>query len=584
MEGWWLCSMRGRQGICPGNRLRLIPGYYEDNSSRGPSPQMQFSDMRGIHAVNNIRNEMNSMHLHREGKRRSWPAQPNKVITPRRYNDVYLYDMPPSRCSPIPVPSVSPSCHSQSSDYDVPPKAVPVFGGYRGSPALSCISPVSKDGSQDSYDVPRPLLHSQNMLTPSSSASSLSLTGESFSSSNRSSLINMPDYDVPRPHPKGPQLVLQHQQAVYDVPPPSHAVIKELPLEIGSALDALERLQTETTGAISRLLSFVTADWRTCEKLEGNILEIKLVVIRLKTSLHDFKEFCEGALGNATRATDKNLASKLVTLVMALRTADKLIHDAAERLDHQGWDVRTLARPGDDDKYKPDELEQIIACTRSLTEDIRQAASFIQGNSTLLFKKDSATASQPAQTNERLDDYDYVNLESKEAYAKANSEIRDEMPKDLRKNYDCMIKNVEETVLKDINPDDKHILTFYAHQTTEHHGNLTQAIDAFFQTLEHNQPPKIFLAHGKFIVLSAHKLVHIGDAVGRSVSNAEIKTRASSCANNLSAALATNVAKTKQAALQFPSVTAVQEMVDSVVDISYVAKELKQCLVQAAQP
>lgn len=29
MEGWWLCSLRGRQGIAPGNRLRLMPGMYD---------------------------------------------------------------------------------------------------------------------------------------------------------------------------------------------------------------------------------------------------------------------------------------------------------------------------------------------------------------------------------------------------------------------------------------------------------------------------------------------------------------------------------------------------------------------------
>ena len=26
LEGWWLCSLRGKQGIAPGNRLKLMPG------------------------------------------------------------------------------------------------------------------------------------------------------------------------------------------------------------------------------------------------------------------------------------------------------------------------------------------------------------------------------------------------------------------------------------------------------------------------------------------------------------------------------------------------------------------------------
>jgi enhancer-of-filamentation protein 1 len=135
-----------------------------------------------------------------------------------------------------------------------------------------------------------------------------------------------------------------------------------------------------------------------------------------------------------------------------------------------------------------------------------------------------------------------------------------------------------------LDSDDKQVLSFFAAQLVTHHKNLTQAIDAFLQTVEHNQPPKVFLAHGKFVVLSAHKLVHIGDTVHRNVSCKEIKERALNCANALSDALATSVNKTKQAALQFPTVTAVQEMVDSIVDISYSARDLKVCLVQAANP
>jgi len=29
LQGWWLCCLKGRQGIAPGNRLRLIPGKFD---------------------------------------------------------------------------------------------------------------------------------------------------------------------------------------------------------------------------------------------------------------------------------------------------------------------------------------------------------------------------------------------------------------------------------------------------------------------------------------------------------------------------------------------------------------------------
>ncbi|KAB0796548.1 hypothetical protein PPYR_10609 [Photinus pyralis] len=548
---WPNCFKILLQGICPGNRLRLIAGVFEDTGqSREPSPQLTevFSDLST---------------LQRQGKRRSWHVQPNKVLTPKKYNDVYLYDIPPRA---IPV------------SYDAPRNCS------RCSPAPSCASPTNRD-SGDSYDIPRPILIHPSLLTPSSSASSLT-TGDSLSSSNRSSVINIPDYDVPRSHPRGTQLVLQPATLLYDVPP-SHPQVKELPLELSFALDSLEKLQNEVTAAISKLLAFVSPHWRTREKLETNIMDIKLSVMRLRTSLQDLAEFGEGALGNATRATDKNLASKLMPLIMAIRTSDRLVQEAADQLQLHDWSIDILSRTENEGKAKPDALEQLVACARSLTEDVRQTSSFIQGNSTLLFKR--ATSPQGSNnSNEWLEDYDYVNLESKEAVAQKHAEIRDALPKELKKGYDNLIKNAESAAIisdkADLDPEDKQVLSFFAAQVITHHNHLTQAIDAFLQTVEHNQPPKVFLAHGKFVVLSAHKLVHIGDAVHRNVLQTDTRTRALNCANALSEALAMSVSKTKQAALQFPSVTAVQAMVDSIVDISHLAKDLKICLVQAAQP
>ncbi|XP_028134299.2 breast cancer anti-estrogen resistance protein 1 isoform X2 [Diabrotica virgifera virgifera] len=535
IEGWWLCSLRGKQGICPANRLRLIPGVFEDTGQliRGISPN-QFSDQGDF------------ISLQRQGKRRSWHVLPNQVVTPKKFNDVFLYDMPPSRCSPISVSSgVSPGTitRDQNDCYDVPPRPVPVG--------------------------------IQNQLTPSSSASSL--TADSLSSSNRSSLANMPDYDVPKPYNRGPQLVLQ-STSNYDVP--TH-VTKELPLELNSALENLERLQTDTTSAISKLLGFVGPQWRTKDKLETNLMEIKLSATRLRTSLQDLAEFGEGTLGNAARASDKNLAGKLSPLVLAIRKANTLVQEVSEKLNKHNWSLDILSRPLDEECVKkPDELEQLVACSRALTEDIRQIASFIQGNGTLLFKKESS--------NEWNEEYDYVSLDSKENINKNHADIMKTLPKNLQKDYDNCVKHADDVAFDvdhktaGLDPDDKQLLAFYATQVVTHHTNLTHAIDAFLQTVEHNQPPKIFLAHGKFVVLSAHKLVLIGDTVHRNITCRDIKDRSLSYANALSDALATSVNKTKQAAMQFPSVNAVQEMVDSVVDISHSAKDLKVCLVQAA--
>lgn len=354
---------------------------------------------------------------------------------------------------------------------------------------------------------------------------------------------------------------------------------------------------------IRRLLGFVSPLWRTKEKLEPMIMDIKLAAVRLRTALHDLAEFGDGALGNAFTADDKRLAIKLKPLVKALRDADRLVHEVSQNLELDGWTVEILVKTNETQNKPGDNLNQLIACAQTLTEDVRQITSFIQGNATLLFKRNigghnknmagggaaptAAAAITSGLTNaEWLEDYDYVSLESKEHAAKMNAELRDVLPQDLRVNFDSAIQSAETSAISsndktELNPNDKSLLTYYASQTVTHMKYLTQAIDAFLQTVERNQPPKFFLAYGKFVVLSAHNLVNIGDILHKNLTKQDVKRRVLEYADSLSDALKTCVTKTKKAAQHFPSVTAVQEMVDSIVDISHLAYNLKISMLQA---
>lgn len=250
-----------------------------------------------------------------------------QVITPQKCGDVYLYRE---------------QINSQEFEsYDTPKPAVPINydtpsrNGYPPSYRASSLSQRSDISSrmEESYDIPKPisLLSQQQNLTPSSSNSSL-LTSDSLSlsSSNRSSLANMPDYDVPRRYPQSirstptppvphstnsiisnSSILSQNQKSTYDIPlsqipvQVQQHVNKELPLELASALETLAKLQNEATSAVTRLLTFVTPNWRTKEKLDPVLMDLKLAAVRLRTALHDLAEFGDGALGNAARADDK---------------------------------------------------------------------------------------------------------------------------------------------------------------------------------------------------------------------------------------------------------------------------------------
>lgn len=195
-------------------------------------------------------------------------------------------------------------------------------------------------------------------------------------------------------------------------------------------------------------------------------------------------------------------------MVKALKDADKLIHDACTTLDAQSWNIEFLHRPLESSKMtktQPDSLDQLIVVSQTLTEDIRQAASFIQGNASLLFKRSVQTPSTPVGSNMQWpEDSDYVSIETEEQYAKNTAEIRNALPKDLKKNFDNVVRSAEMASLNDLeplDPNDKSVLIYYATQCVTHINYLTQAIDSFLKTVEHNQPPKFFLAYGKFVVL-----------------------------------------------------------------------------------
>ncbi len=93
-----------------------------------------------------------------------------QVLTPQRFGDVFLYDMPPNRHSPLPDPGLQSRYSSPrnstptsmvSDSYDVPPtRAVPTPTPLcydTPVPAAPLRPALLRRESQESYDVPRPI-------------------------------------------------------------------------------------------------------------------------------------------------------------------------------------------------------------------------------------------------------------------------------------------------------------------------------------------------------------------------------------------------------------------------------------------
>ena len=204
-------------------------------------------------------------------------------------------------------------------------------------------------------------------------------------------------------------------------------------------------------------------------------------------------------------------------------------------------------------------------------------------------------------------DYDYISLEAKET---KQNEVTNEFEKSFDKivkindviksldqqsegmkqsNYGQLCDAIDSATKKDnntqvnIQQSDCQVLQFYILQLETNRQTLANAIDILIQTVNNNQPPKDFVEQSKYVVVSAQKLISIGETVHRNVKHNEIRSQVLKCSNSLSESLKYLVSNTKKAANQFPSVLAVQEMIDCIVNVSHSANELKVVIVNAAK-
>ncbi|XP_006002463.1 breast cancer anti-estrogen resistance protein 1 isoform X1 [Latimeria chalumnae] len=216
----------------------------------------------------------------------------------------------------------------------------------------------------------------------------------------------------------------------------------------------------------------------------------------------------------------------------------------------------------------------------------------------------------PYENNESgwMEDYDYVHLQGKEEFEKTQKELlekgniirqgKGQLEQQQLKQFERLEHEVSQPIDNDVSnwnppqqyaqvrsklsPSDRQLLLFYSEQCEANITTLTNAIDAFFTAISTNQPPKIFVAHSKFVILSAHKLVFIGDTLSRQAKAQEIRNKVTHYSNLLCEMLKKIVETTKSAALQYPSPTAANEMMERVKELSNSTLQFRMVLGQLA--
>ena len=97
--------------------------------------------------------------------------------------------------------------------------------------------------------------------------------------------------------------------------------------------------------------------------------------------------------------------------------------------------------------------------------------------------------------------------------------------------------------------------------------SLKEAVDIFIDCIKDSEPPKAFVTKSKLTVVAAYKLVYVADALTQKILHNETKAAILASSNRLTDSIKNLVSDTKTAALQFPSVLALDKMHASLRDL-----------------
>ncbi|KAF3817647.1 hypothetical protein GH733_012934 [Mirounga leonina] len=414
------------------------------------------------------------------------------------------------------------------------------------------------------------------------------------------------------------------------------------PLELEVAVEALVRLQQGVGATVAQLLDLAGSGgggWRSAaEPQEPLVRDLRAAVAAVQGAVHELLEFARSAIGNAAHTSDRTLHAKLSRQLQKMEDVYQTLGAHGQALD--GGRGGPGATPEDLDRLVacsravPEDAKQLASFLHGnaslLFRRTKAPVPGPEGGGPLHpnpIDKASSIQSRPLPSPPKftsqdspdgqyenseggwMEDYDYVHLQGKEEFEKTQKELlekgnimrqgKGQLELQQLKQFERLEQEVSRPIDHDLanwaparplapgrtgslGPSDRELLLFYLEQCEANLTTLTNAVDAFFSAVATNQPPKIFVAHSKFVILSAHKLVFIGDTLSRQAKAADVRSQVTHYSNLLCDLLRGIVATTKAAALQYPSPAAAQDMVDRVKELGHSTQQFRRVLGQLA--
>uniref|UniRef100_A0A8C9VK72 Cas scaffold protein family member 4 n=1 Tax=Scleropages formosus TaxID=113540 RepID=A0A8C9VK72_SCLFO len=601
-HGWWKCSLHGRQGLAPANRLHLlnllqveVQNPYQVPSMCRPSPSQTYEPMDRNYKVP-FAHQLASRGLGPSPKSQSSqehydvPPQTRRVTLPSPRKSEWIYDVPVSPEKPAgdqgsygTMPVKGPA----RPLYDTPPRAWPALPLYDvPKPSTSPKQSLDKEGPPcvipqvGVYDI---LPSSRSLGTPACAVPPFAQEKPRYEGTGSSQRRRVPLPPVQKPRGKtdsvpAPTLAPGGPEQANDVkaerqgsplarsrsssPEPT----REVTLSPEEASRQLSGLQEAVCQAVPRLMVFVSSRWRCREHLARHVDEIRAAAEDVADATARFLRFASDVRGNARRLTDANLQARLQRQLSILEDSGLILQQAVESLSASGWYLDALAQ--DVPPPTPDQLDRFVMVARTVPEDIRRLVSILNANSKLLFKQTPKEPDPPggsSQTDTGSDrqgdqqigdsggeDSDYVHLQ---VGTKTEFEKQQRMEEESKKSKQVVTFMVAKTPLQTLS---EHCRLYF--------GALQRAISAFASSLLEGQPPDSFIDRGKLVIMVGQKLVDTlrREAPGNPAANQDLL-----CKSTHLCALLKNLAlATKDAALQFPNSAALQAALEVARDLA----------------
>uniref|UniRef100_A0A8C3RPQ7 Cas scaffold protein family member 4 n=1 Tax=Chelydra serpentina TaxID=8475 RepID=A0A8C3RPQ7_CHESE len=577
-EGWWKCSLHGRQGLAPANRLQLLVPSAPKSSTLSPTYE------RMDKWTYDIPVSPEKMGLKKDPSDRSLEKQVLYDIPPARYGSS-LQNVPPTN---IKSKSVNPQM------YDVPPTQrkltfpdIPRYnvpssrnmlllqqnGNYHVPPSFLTPRVEQQNSEENVYDIPKVLPtalqrrkgtektssfgnHTYNIPPQLSKDAKLEQDRLSVSSvDSRTSTLS----------------TSSSTSAESSSMSSSEEPAKEIKLELDLAIETLTKLQHSVSSSVASLMIFVSSKWRFQEHLETNLEEIHRAIDHIKESLGEFLDFAQAIKVNASCVIDNNLQTRITTQLKILTDSFQILVETREALNNCNWSLEVLVikKP----QNNPDDLDRFVMVARTIPDDIKRFVSIIIANGKLLFKKN------------------LNGQETKSPKIGTDRKMAKPIPIPRRREIDSLQRNTLDKPIKNKVSSEKSkenvtedcdyvqllgVPWLRVPQQTREVGNLDlakkitlsencrlyfgalhKAISVFTSSLSNNQPPEVFIAQSKLIIMVGQKLV---DSLCQETQEKDIRNDIL-CSSSQFCSLLKNLAvATKNAAVQYPNTGAVQEL------------------------